>query len=986
MPAPSYRWYSWIAAIAILAVCSAVTTHRPKSKLEPLINEAVRNDQRLTDGWLTSLPYAHGRLADKAVSSQLHLLGYDLLLKGELTPSERAAAQIACSNLTGAIATLEEATRHASADASLWSDLACVRLERGARTGDAREIVAALFACDRALLIDNRFAPALFNRALAIDRLGLKPLFVIAARKYLDVDKASGWAEETRRALRAADKPAPSWKSSQERLERAALNDDAASVTRIVHAFPREARTLSEGEYLARWGEATLRGDARTAASALKLARMTAAALLDRNGESLPHDAVAAIDAANGQRRRHLARGHVIYRQGRTLFSQWNVAAARKQLEAAEQELAAGHSPMRFVSRFYAANAALHTGNARSILTALDGLLSALPADYLSLRGDILKQRTYINGRRGRMLDALEDSIAATRIFDRLGETVGAEYMRALTAGAYAALGRQPDAWRIRSQLFTDAGAHAPEILELILNSAAADEMRAGHADLAFALFNLQLDFPSKSSRLRFYARLQRRYAAQSAGIVLVEDDSASRTEAMRLPKAPQPEVLDAAPVALIAAAHAALALQDDTTAINELERAVTLLESATSAVGRDDLRDTFFGSMADAYSLLAVLRARHGDLHGAFAAIERSRARAIAERLDAPVEQPPGVDDIVRALPTGTLLISYTIVDAETLILLLDERGLRGASVPIGKNAISQAVIETDSAIDRGTESAAQLWCARLSALLLAPLATDLYPARTIVIVPDPLIADVPFAALLHPKKGTHLVEEASIVIAPSATAWLRETKARRQAPDNAFLAADPTLPRFDINLSPLPNTRVEAAQIAAFYPHSDVVVGNDASRANVVNGIRRSDVVHLAMHTLVNLSDPWMSALPLSANDTDHSLLYLREIASMKLRNAPIVVLAGCRTGRAVTGPGSIRSLADAFLAAGTRSVVASLWTVDDDSARYFSVLLHRRLSQGESAPEAVRASQLEMLRSTNSLYRRIRTWSTFQAYGGS
>ena len=79
----------------------------------------------------------------------------------------------------------------------------------------------------------------------------------------------------------------------------------------------------------------------------------------------------------------------------------------------------------------------------------------------------------------------------------------------------------------------------------------------------------------------------------------------------------------------------------------------------------------------------------------------------------------------------------------------------------------------------------------------------------------------------------------------------------------------------------------------------------------------------------------------------------------------DAQLVVLAACETaaGRTMRGEGAM-SLARPFLVAGARTVVATLWPLDDRTSEALFTRLHRRYAEGASAAEALRAAQLDIL----------------------
>jgi CHAT domain-containing protein len=150
---------------------------------------------------------------------------------------------------------------------------------------------------------------------------------------------------------------------------------------------------------------------------------------------------------------------------------------------------------------------------------------------------------------------------------------------------------------------------------------------------------------------------------------------------------------------------------------------------------------------------------------------------------------------------------------------------------------------------------------------------------------------------------------------------------------------------------LQRLPWTREEISRIAAVMPAGTVLLGPDASEQRLVRlarseQLREFDTIHLATHALVDDEAPERSALILSRVDLPDpvesmmagervfdGLLTAKEIVREWKLAADLVTLSGCQTGlgKEVTGEGYI-GLAHAFLQAGTRSLVVSLWRVED------------------------------------------------------
>jgi CHAT domain-containing protein len=116
-------------------------------------------------------------------------------------------------------------------------------------------------------------------------------------------------------------------------------------------------------------------------------------------------------------------------------------------------------------------------------------------------------------------------------------------------------------------------------------------------------------------------------------------------------------------------------------------------------------------------------------------------------------------------------------------------------------------------------------------------------------------------------------------------------------------------------------------------------LATGFDATKERVANrGLSDYPVIHFATHGVLNSASPEMSGVVLSLVDdrgmSRDGFLRLHNIYNMEL-SADLVVMSGCRTGlgRNVKGEGVV-GLASGFMYAGAKSVVSSLWKVDDDA----------------------------------------------------
>jgi CHAT domain-containing protein len=279
----------------------------------------------------------------------------------------------------------------------------------------------------------------------------------------------------------------------------------------------------------------------------------------------------------------------------------------------------------------------------------------------------------------------------------------------------------------------------------------------------------------------------------------------------------------------------------------------------------------------------------------------------------------------------------------------------------------------------------------------------------KRLLIVPDGLLQYIPFSALPVPGAGQNsavLISQYEVVMLPSASALstLRRAAAKRKPPTHtAVIVADPVVELNDPrvanarnarkkkrqaeppalrailrqmqepqHITRLMGSRAEAKMIRQALGGHDVrmVLDFTANRNYVLNGaLENYKYIHFATHGIIDARNPEMSGLVLSLVDERGQLqdgyLRLGDIYKLNL-SADLVVLSACNSamGKNVESEGTI-GLPRGFLYAGSKSVIASLWKVDDDAAAGFMRGFYARLQNGASPSSALHDTQLEMSR---------------------
>jgi CHAT domain-containing protein len=179
-----------------------------------------------------------------------------------------------------------------------------------------------------------------------------------------------------------------------------------------------------------------------------------------------------------------------------------------------------------------------------------------------------------------------------------------------------------------------------------------------------------------------------------------------------------------------------------------------------------------------------------------------------------------------------------------------------------------------------------------------------------------------------------------------------------------------DPDFTGLDRDLQPLPHAREEVEALSAAYPEDSVVrlLGAEANEDAVVAAVTGDAprTLHLATHGLVDPVEPARTCIALAkpAGGSSDGVLDLAEIAALR-PTPPLVVLSACETagGRVERGEGVV-GLARAFLAAGSREVVASLWSVADASTAALMGEFYREMRDGSDVATALAGARRTLL----------------------
>ena len=273
-----------------------------------------------------------------------------------------------------------------------------------------------------------------------------------------------------------------------------------------------------------------------------------------------------------------------------------------------------------------------------------------------------------------------------------------------------------------------------------------------------------------------------------------------------------------------------------------------------------------------------------------------------------------------------------------------------------------------------------------RLYQMLLAPAARLIPKGSRVVIVPDGSLCGLNFETLLVASPAPHYWIEDAVVAYADSLLFIAGAKPS-SPPKHArlLLIGDPVSPSDEFPR--LPQAGVEMSDIEKYFPPGETAVfsGREATpEAYLQSKPGQFTYIHFVAHGTSSELRPLESSVVLTKQG-DSFKLYGRDIVKVPLKAMLVTVSACSGVGTRNYSAEGIVGLSWAFLRAGARGVIASLWEVDDASTATLMDGLYGQISKGKDTAEALRNAKLELLHSSG-VYRKPFYWAPFQFYLGS
>lgn len=344
----------------------------------------------------------------------------------------------------------------------------------------------------------------------------------------------------------------------------------------------------------------------------------------------------------------------------------------------------------------------------------------------------------------------------------------------------------------------------------------------------------------------------------------------------------------------------------------------------------------------------------------------------------------PKALKETQRSIPPGVMLVQYAPVGEQLYIFLVSKESLKIAIAPGKPEDLWKKIKVVRKQITTG-ESGGPLTknLVALYDLLIAPIETELEPIKTIAFIPNQLLFYLPMQALAKKNAAgelRYLIEDKEIVYLTAADVMnVVQPPDNEKSPGGMVAFGNPTGAN-------LPAAEAEVKAIAQVFPSTEVLFGGEVTKVALNTEQRLNKrIVHFATHGILNATTPAESYIQLATAAVpgqDH--LTVGEVWDLPLKKVTLVTLSACESALGDKEPdgGEITTLAEAFSSAGATTVLASLWSVGDESTKELMVEFYRQLAAGQSKAAALQSAEIKLLRS--SKFSRPLYWAPFVLMG--
>ena len=333
--------------------------------------------------------------------------------------------------------------------------------------------------------------------------------------------------------------------------------------------------------------------------------------------------------------------------------------------------------------------------------------------------------------------------------------------------------------------------------------------------------------------------------------------------------------------------------------------------------------------------------------------------------------------------------MISYTLTESHLFAIIMNGKKEKFLKIPFSEQDRQMIrdfyQLLSKPSLEGSRNDISKLGSTLYESLLKLPL--EGFDTENLTVIPDGELHYLPFDML--EKNEAYLLQSMNLSYGNSVASLL-ELHGKNSEEINV-LGFAPSFKGMDTASSErqfgkLRYNGEEVGKIEAFY-NAKAYLKKEATLQNFVAHAPKFNVIHLATHASANDEFPDYSYLAFTdetAKEVDN-ILYIKDLYNMTLP-ADMVILSACQTGIGTLQKGQgMMSLSKGFYYAGAKSLVNTLWKINDKSTVTLMEFFYEGLSRGMSKTGALRSAKLKYLESTDDeLLKHPYYWAAFVVSG--
>jgi len=317
-------------------------------------------------------------------------------------------------------------------------------------------------------------------------------------------------------------------------------------------------------------------------------------------------------------------------------------------------------------------------------------------------------------------------------------------------------------------------------------------------------------------------------------------------------------------------------------------------------------------------------------------------------------------------------------------------------------------AIIEdnniTDEKLNTLTKSSKETLSILYNLIIKKPLGDTVKNKTSLIISPDGALRLLPFGTLFDKKNGKYMIEEKEIRYIPSGKELVRLYKYSkdRKIKDRSVIFANPNFDTkiasvsreqititpntsrsgiikslFRMRFAPLPGTEAEAREIKGILKDTDVreYEKENATESALLN-TKEPKILHIATHGFFindnTIPNPMLkSGIALAGANASvirgksNGVVTALKLSGLDLKGTDLVVLSACETGVVdINSTDSVSGLSKAFIQAGAKDIVISLWSVNDQATKELMRSFYKEMKKHKDYAKALKAAKLKMI----------------------